>query len=246
VRRSRLAPAAAQPPGIWVSVGAPAAGVLPAEDVLVGGGEVVAGGVVVGGVVAGEVVAGGVVVGVDVGVVVVGGVVAATGGVVTGVVVTDVTGGEVACSVGAVEGVHVGLTGSGPTSPDGATFGLTEFAAPAFVPAATVPLEWRVVVVPPELWSRHRVLPAGMVARNGFPGMCVVVWLPTGAPPFDWAPPAPPPLELGPERLPNALSSCAVTCWRSRGIESVTAITRSRAVALASTGRTQMPGVRST
>jgi hypothetical protein len=115
--------------------------------------------------------------------------------------------------------------------------------------AATVPPEWRVVVIAPEPWSRHWVLPAGMVARNGLPGMCVVVWLPIGAALFDWAPPpplVPPPLELEPELLPNALSSCAVTCWRSRGTESVTAITRSKAVAEASTGRTQMPGVRST
>jgi hypothetical protein len=106
------------------------------------------------------------------------------------------------------------------------------------------------VRVPSEPWSRHWALLAGMVASHGCPGMFVPVPLPIGVAPSDWAPPAgaPPlgsPFEFWPELLPKALSSWAVTCWRSRGIESVTASTRSRAVALASAGRSHMPGVRS-
>jgi hypothetical protein len=91
-----------------------------------------------------------------------------------------------------------------------------------------------------------------MVASHGLPGICVVV--PSArirAALLDWAVPTPapaldPPPGLCWELLPKALSSCAVTCWRSRGIESVTPITRIRAVAVASTGRIHMPGVRST
>jgi hypothetical protein len=85
-----------------------------------------------------------------------------------------------------------------------------------------------------------------MVARNGFPAM---LSLGTGVASVDWATPAPAGALglLGPglELLPKALSSWAVTCARSRGIESVTPTTRTRAVAVASTGRSHMPGVRS-
>ncbi len=108
--------------------------------------------------------------------------------------------------------------------------------------------------VPLALWEprlRHWVLPGGMVARNGFPGMCVPVPAGNWVELLDAAAPASPRLPLllpGPWWLvlPMRLSSCDVACWRSRGIESVTPITRIRAVAEASTGRSHTLGVRST
>jgi hypothetical protein len=45
--------------------------------------------------------------------------------------------------------------------------------------------------------------------------------------------------------LPKALASCAVTWWRNLGIANMTPITRIRAVAEASTGRSHTLGVRS-
>ena len=86
------------------------------------------------------------------------------------------------------------------------------------------------------------------MASHGIPGMCVAVPVAIGTALLDWAlPPAPdPPPGLWLELLPMRLSSCAVACWRSRGIASVTPITRIRAVDVASTGRSHMLGVRST
>lgn len=239
-----------------------------AEDVLTCGDVVVVDGVV-GGVVVGVVggVVGVVVVGGDVTGVVVGDVTGTVGGDVAAMVGGDVvTGGEVACVAGAVEAGHVTLDGSGPTPPDGAAFRPTvpaEFAAPPLVPAPTVwpgpgpreggmypgPLDWWVIVVPPEPWLRHWVLPGGMVARNGIPAMCEAVPSRVRVAPLDWGTPAPapplPPLEPWPELLPKALSSCAPTVARSRGIESITPRTRSKAAAVASAGRNHELGVRS-
>jgi len=238
------------------------------EDVFVCVGGVVVG--VVGGVVGGVVVGvvGGVVGGVVVGVV--GGVVVGVvGGDDTGVVARCVTGGEVARLAGAVEGAHVTLTGAGPIPPGAATFRgaePTECATPSFVHAPTVwlgpcpteggmypiPLEWRAVavpLVPPEPWLRHWALPGAIVARNGFPAMYVAVPVGIRVAPLDCGLPGPPALLPPPgpelELSPRALSSCAPSVLRSRGIDSVNPRTRTRAVAVASAGRSQMPGVRS-
>jgi hypothetical protein len=117
-----------------------------------------------------------------------------------------VTGNVVDRLAGEVEAGHATLTGGGPIWAGAGP----RYAVPLAWEAATVPL------VPCELWSRHWVLPGAMVARNGFPGMCVgeaqvLIWVELR----DWGlpPPAPPALLLGPwlELLPKALSSCVVT-----------------------------------
>jgi hypothetical protein len=157
-------------PGVAVSVG-PADWVPFAEDVLVAGDVVGDGGVVVGVGVTTGVVVGVVVTGVVVGVVdgVVDGVVTGVVSDVYGMVVGDVSGNVVDRLAGEVEAGHVTLAGGCP---------IWGGAGPRAGGMYTVPLAWRaatVPLVPCEPWSRHRVLPGAMVARNGFPGMCVTV-----------------------------------------------------------------------